>query len=113
MADDELLAGIGSETSILGAQKELCEAVKLTLDKLGPRERVLIVPPVRAATSFTWQRTAQAANATGDTARYSFRGLVHGQQRQRRPGDIGIAVRPLALRGRAVPLGLVALRGLV
>ena len=57
MADDELLAGIGSETSILGAQ-ELREAVKLTLDKLGPRERVLIVPPVRAATSFTWQRTA-------------------------------------------------------
>jgi hypothetical protein len=43
---DELLAGIGSETAVLGAQ-ELREAIKLTLDKLGPKERVLIVPPVR------------------------------------------------------------------
>jgi hypothetical protein len=37
---DELLAGIGSETAVLGAQ-ELREAIKLTLDKLGPKERVL------------------------------------------------------------------------
>lgn len=45
-AGDELLCGIGSETTILGAQ-ELREAVKLSLDKLGPKEKVLIIPPVR------------------------------------------------------------------
>ena len=45
-ADDELLCGIGGETTVLGAQ-ELREAVKLALDKLGPKEKVLIIPPVR------------------------------------------------------------------
>ena len=49
---DELLAGVGGETAILGVA-ELREAIKTTLDKLGPRERVLIIPPVRAADSST------------------------------------------------------------
>ena len=44
---DELLAGVGGETAILGVA-ELREAIKTTLDKLGPRERVLIIPPVRS-----------------------------------------------------------------
>jgi hypothetical protein len=44
-AGDELLCGIGGETTVLGAQ-ELREAVKIALDKLGPKEKVLIVPPV-------------------------------------------------------------------
>ena len=48
---DELLA-VGGETAILGVA-ELREAIKTTLDKLGPRERVLIIPPVRAADSST------------------------------------------------------------
>ena len=47
---DELLAGVGGETAILGVA-ELREAIKTTLDKLGPRERVLIIPPVGAADS--------------------------------------------------------------
>jgi hypothetical protein len=45
-AADELLCGIGGESTVLGAQ-ELREAVKVTLDKLGPKEKVLIIPPVR------------------------------------------------------------------
>jgi hypothetical protein len=44
---DALLAGIGSETADLDVVA-LRAAVKETLDKLGPRERVLIVPPVRS-----------------------------------------------------------------
>ena len=56
-AGDELLCGIGSETTILGAQ-ELREAVKLSLDKLGPKEKVLIIPPVRTT---VWA-TAPAAS---------------------------------------------------
>jgi hypothetical protein len=43
---DELLCGIGGESTVLGAQ-ELREAVKVALDKLGPKEKVLIIPPVR------------------------------------------------------------------
>ena len=60
-ADDELLAGIGGETTILGAQ-ELREAVKLTLDKLGPKEKVLIIPPVR--TDYCLGHSPAAAVAT-------------------------------------------------
>ena len=44
--DDELLFGAGSETTDL-QEHELRAALKATLDKLGPRERVLILPPVR------------------------------------------------------------------
>jgi nickel-dependent lactate racemase len=43
-AADELLCGIGGESTVLGAQ-ELREAVKVALDKLGPKEKVLIIPP--------------------------------------------------------------------
>ena len=46
---DELLAGVGGETAILGVA-ELREAIKTTLDKLGPRERVLIIPPCEPLT---------------------------------------------------------------
>jgi len=42
--DDELLFGAGSETTDL-QEHELRTALKATLDKLGPRERVLILPP--------------------------------------------------------------------
>ena len=111
MADDELLAGIGSETSILGAQ-ELREAVKLTLDKLGPRERVLIVPPVHAA--FVHLATHSAGRKRNGRHRTLFlswpRAWAAATMPTRRHWH---AVRPLALRGRAVPLGLVALCGLV
>eukprot|EP01048_Picozoa_sp_COSAG05_P015776 COSAG05_NODE_1943_length_3799_cov_21.288649_4_plen_150_part_00 len=44
-ADDELLVGLGSETTDL-QEHQLRSAVKTTLDRLGPRERVLILPPV-------------------------------------------------------------------
>ena len=40
------LAGACDRHRCLGAQ-ELREAVKVTLDKLGPKEKVLIIPPVR------------------------------------------------------------------
>ena len=57
---DELLAGVGGETAVLGVA-ELREAIKTTLDKLGPRERVLIIPPVGAADSSTPSRANAAA----------------------------------------------------
>ena len=44
-ANDELLYGIGSATADLDVN-QLRLAVNATLDKLGPRERVLILPPV-------------------------------------------------------------------
>ena len=62
---DELLAGIGSETAVLGAE-ELREAIKVTLDKLGPKERVLIVPPVRP--SFTSNAPVGSCSPAPDPA---------------------------------------------
>ena len=44
--DDELLYGRGDTETDLGVE-DLRAAVKEALDKLGKRERVLIVPPVR------------------------------------------------------------------
>ena len=77
---DELLAGVGGETAILGVA-ELREAIKTTLDKLGPRERVLIIPPVGAADSSTPSRPTPPppllSGAPRRCVRRTLRGRTH------------------------------------
>ena len=69
-AGDELLCGIGSETSSLDVPA-LRAAVQTTLDGLGPRERVLIVPPVRVCNAC--MVSDRACNCAAD------RGCAHGR----------------------------------